>query len=159
MKQLFGTLFIALLAAVSSNGYAESDVENLSPELRALLKKEMLAIQEGMQNIVPAFAAGDLAQVADIAGKISGSFILQQNITDAQKHELHTRLSEEFVHKDQQFHEYAGMLEHVSQENHTELVGFYYSRLLESCVDCHSEHATHRFPNFTKESPGKEHHH
>jgi hypothetical protein len=158
MKKIMSILLIALIGAVSLNGYSQNEVQSLSPELRALLKQEMLAIQDGMQNIVPAFASGNLQEVSDIAAKINRSFILKQEITDLQKHELHEKLSKGFILKDQQFHKYAAMLEHVSKENHTELVGFYYSKLLESCVGCHSEHAGHRFPIFTNESAKEDHH-
>ena len=159
MNKIMATLLITLISAVSLNCYSESDVESLSPELRALLKQEMLAIQEGMKNIVPAFASGNLKEVSGIAGKISKSFILKQKITDSQKHELHQKLPKGFILKDQQFHKDAGMLEHVSKKGHTELVGFYYSKLLESCIACHSEYASHRFPTFTKESAKEAHQH
>ena len=159
MKKIIGFLLVALIGTVSPNCYAEGEVESLSPELRLLIKQEMLAIQEGMKQIVPAFASGDLEQVADIAGQISKSYILKQKITDTQKHELHKKLSKDFLLKDQQFHKYAGMLEHVSKESHTELVGFYYSKLMESCIGCHSEYAKHRFPIFANESVKKGHHH
>lgn len=159
MKKLVGTLLISLFGFASTNSFSENQVEGLSPELRALLTQEMLAIEEGMKNIVPAFAAGDLEQVAEIAGKISNSYILKQQITDEQKQELRSKLPKEFIAKDQEFHKDAGMLEHVSKEAHTELVAFYYSRLLESCSACHSQHASHRFPNFSDQSPAKDHHH
>ncbi len=159
MNKIIGTLLIAFISTVSLNCYSESDVESLSPELRALLKQEMLAIQEGMKNIVPAFASGNLKEVSGIAGKISKSFILKQKITDTQKHELHQKLPKAFILKDKEFHKYAGMLEHVSEKGHTELVGFYYSKLLESCIGCHSEHASHRFPTLINEPAKGTHHH
>ena len=159
MKKIIATLLFALIGTVSLNCYSESEVESLSPDLRALLKQEMLAIQEGMKNIVPAFASGDLDEVSEIAGEISRNIILKKKITDTQKHELHEKLSKDFILKDQEFHKYAGMLEHVSKEGHTELVGFYYSKMLESCSSCHSEHASHRFPIFANESATKAHHH
>ena len=159
MKKIIAMLLVTLTGAVSSDAYSESEVESLSPELRILLQQEMLAIQQGMQTIVPAFASGNLAEVSDVAGKISRSFILKQRITDAQKHELHAKLSTGFILKDQQFHKYAGMLERVSKEGHTELVSFYYSKLLESCAACHSEHANHRFPVFSHQSAKDGHHH
>lgn len=159
MKKIMGSLFFTLIVSASLNCLAESEVENLSPELRSLLKQEMLAIQDGMTEILAAFASGDLHQVSDIAGRINKSYILKQKITDTQKHELHEKLSEDFLLKDQQFHKYAGMLEHVSDESHTELVGFYYSKLMDSCIGCHSAHAKHRFPNFTSEPEDKGHHH
>ena len=159
INKIFGTLLVILIATFSLNCYSENEVESLSPELRALLKQEMLAIQEGMKNIVPAFASGNLSEVSEIAGAINRSFILKQKITDTQKHEIHEKLPKGFIQKDHQFHKYAGMLEHVSKENHTELVGFYYSKLLESCVSCHSEYANHRFPTFINKESKKEHHH
>ena|SRR5690554_5509072 len=159
MKKILTGLLLVLLGTISLNSYSESTVESLSPELRALLQQEMQAIQGGMQNIIPAFAAGDLDKVADIAEKISNSYILKQRLSESQKHELHKKLSTDFIAKDEAFHKYAGMLEHVSKAGHTELVGFYYSKLMVSCVGCHSEHAQHRFPIFTKTLEVKEHHH
>lgn len=159
MHKIFFTLFVTLGVTVSAACYSENKVESLSPELRALLTQEMLAIQEGMKNIVPAFASGNISEVSEIAGAISRSYILKQQITDAQKHELHEKLPNGFIEKDQQFHKYAGMLEHVSNEGHTELVSFYYSKLLESCVGCHSEYAKHKFPAFKNKITEKKHHH
>lgn len=159
MKTIMSTLLVVLVATVSVNCFSQNEVENLSPELRILLKEEMLAIQEGMKNIIPAFASGNLEEVANIAGKINRSFILKQKITNKQKHELHEKLSKDFILKDQTFHKYAGMLEHVSKENHTELVGFYYSKMLESCLGCHREHASYRFPILANEPENKSHHH
>ncbi|HUH36768.1 MAG TPA: hypothetical protein VL027_02370 [Spongiibacteraceae bacterium] len=159
MKTMIGAFLVALVGAVPLHGYSESDVESLSPGLRALLKQEMVAIQDGMKNMVPAFASGDLTEVSAIAGRISQSFILKQAITEAQNKELHETLSKDFLAKDRQFHQYADMLEHVSKEGHAELVVFYYSKLMESCAGCHSEHATHRFPAFTKAPEKQGHHH
>lgn len=159
MNKIMPLLFIVLIATASSNCFSESPVENLSPQLRGLLKQEMLALQEGMKNIVPAFASGDLKKVSIIAGNIRNSFIMKQALSASQKHELHEKLPNAFIKKDQQFHQYAGMLEHVSQEQHIELVGFYYSKLLESCIGCHSEYALHRFPELSHKPSKNDHHH
>lgn len=159
MNKIIITLLVALSVTVSTACYSENSVESLSPELRALLTQEMLAIQGGMQGIVTAFAAGNMSEVADIAGAINKSYILKQKLTDAQKHELHKKLPKGFIDKDLQFHKYAGMLEHVSNNNHTELVSFYYSKLLESCVGCHSQYAKHNFPAFITKPEEKAHHH
>jgi hypothetical protein len=159
MNKLISALLVTFIGLLSTNCYSQSKIESLSPELRVLLKQEMLALQDGMKNIVPAFASGDLEEVSHIAGIINKSFILKQKITDSQKHELHEKLSKDFIKKDQQFHQYAGMLEHVSKEKHIELIGFYYSKLMESCIDCHSEYATHRFPMLSNDPAKKEEHH
>ena len=112
-----------------------------------------------MQNIVPAFASGDFDIVAEIAGKIKNSFILKQKISDEQKHELHEKLPKGFIVKDQQFHRYAGMLAHVSEKKNAELVGFYYSKMLESCIACHSEYAAHKFPDLNTKEEKQDYHH
>jgi|SRR5690554_670333 len=147
------------LGMCSANVYADKGVESLSPELRVLLIQEMVSIQQGMQDIIPAFASGNLSAIEKIAAQMKNSYILEQKLSDKQKHELHEKLSQAFIAKDQEFHKYAGMLEHVSQKKHTELVGFYYSKLLESCVSCHSAHATHRFPALTVSAEESAHHH
>jgi hypothetical protein len=147
------------LCAASSMGHADSSVETLSSDLRVLLSKEMLALQEGMKSIIPAYTSGNLEEVAHIAEKMKSSFILKQNITSEQKHELMSKMPRTFLHLDQKFHEYAGMLEHVAKEKHTELVGFYYYKLTESCVGCHSHFASHKFPKFKVKTSEKGHHH
>ncbi len=160
MKKFYAAVVCCLgILLLSANVYSEASIEELSPELRLLLKEEMGAIELGMQNIVTAYIAGNIEEVAEIAGQIQKSYILKQKITQSQKHELHTKLSKTFIAKDQKFHEYAGMLAHVSQENHMELVSFYYLKLLESCLGCHSEHATHRFPSLSGASINDEHKH
>ena len=159
MHKIIISLFSVFIGTVSINAYSEDEVKQLSPELRALLQQEMLAIQQGMQKMVPAFVSGNYKEVSEVAGKIKNSFIMKQKITDAQKHELHKSLPKDFIVKDKQFHKYAGMLQHVSEEGHTELVSFYYSKLLESCVGCHSVHAKHRFPLFGNTVEKSGHHH
>ncbi len=159
MKITIKIIAACLFVIYSTNGYSETSVESLSPELRTLLQQEMTAIEQGMKNIIPAYTSGNLPEVAKIANQIKSSFILKQHISEEQKHELHKKLPKDFIQKDQSFHKYAGMLEHVSREKHPELVGFYYSKLLESCVSCHTEHASHRFPALSGDSLEDEHHH
>jgi hypothetical protein len=148
-----------LLYIVSTVGYSSSLVEDLSPELLELLGKEMLALQEGMKAIIPAYTSGDLEQVAHIAEKMKNSYILKQEITSEQKHELMSKMPKSFLNLDHNFHDYAGMLEHVAKGKHTELVGFYFYKLTESCVGCHMQFASHKFPKFTEEATEHEDHH
>jgi cytochrome c556 len=160
MKKSLKYMVLTLsLCAASSMGHADSSVETLSPDLRVLLGKEMLALQEGMKSIIPAYTSGNLEEVAHIAEKMKNSFILKQNITSEQKHELKSKMPRYFLHLDQKFHEDAGMLEHVAKEKHTELVGFYYYKLTESCVSCHSHFANHKFPKLRVNTTKKDNHH
>lgn len=154
------TILTLLLVTLTQFTYAqESGVESLSPELRALLSKEMLAIQEGMMAIIPAYSEGNTADIASIAKHIKESFVLKQNLTSAQKEELHNKLPASFLKLDEQFHYNAGMLQHVAEMNKTELIGFYFAQLSEACAGCHSLHATHRFPALMQKPKEHEHSH
>ncbi len=137
----------------------QAGIESLSPALRQLLNKEMIAIQEGMMTIIPAYAAGDTAQIARTAKAIKNSYVLKQQLSDEQKHELHSKLPASFIQRDEKFHYYAGMLEHVAEKNKHELIGFYFSKLAESCADCHRAYAKHKFPNFEQSKAAPLHAH
>ena len=136
-----------------------SSVEALSPALRTLLSSEMQALQSGMMSVIPAYVSGDWHEIAHIAGQIKNSYILKQNLTDEQMHELHTTLPADFVNQDQKFHYYAGMLEHAAKNRKVELVGFYYSRMAEACVSCHTQFAGHKFPELGSGEVAAEHKH
>ena len=104
-------------------------IESLSPELREILKKEMLALEKGMMSVIPAYVSGNWTEIESIAHKMKASYILQQSLTDKQVEELHSSLPESFIKLDQQFHYLSGMLGHAAEKRKTELVGFYFSRL------------------------------
>ena len=155
-------LYSTLMWASANSAYAQpaplqqTPIETLSPELRSLLQQEMSAIENGMKGIISAYISGDLKTIGEIAGRLESSFILKQKITEAQKQELHQKLPKQFIDKDKQSHKIARKIEQASLENNMELVGIYYSKLLGSCVSCHSEFATHRFPELINTRPNKE---
>ncbi len=45
-------------------------VESLSRELRDLLSQEMIALQNGMMSIIPAYNSGNWGEIATTAGQI-----------------------------------------------------------------------------------------
>lgn len=172
MKSIFRAISIVFFSTIlmSSLSYGEvkpghdakdhsSGIESLSPELRELLKKEMLALQNGMMSVIPAYASGNWSQIESIAHKMKNSYILKQSLTDEQAEELHTSLPESFIKLDQQFHYLSGMLEHAAKNKKAELVGFYFSKLSESCVSCHTQYATHKFPAFAPKKKTDKHEH
>ena len=169
MVKWVSAITIILVTSISAS-YAEdqhdherkihiSGIESLSPELRELLSKEMQALQKGMMSVIPAYAAGNWREIENIGSKMEGSYILKQSITDEQVKELHSLLPEPFIKLDQQFHYYSGMLSHAAKKEKSELVGFYFSKLNESCVDCHAQYATHRFPAFITKTDNDKHSH
>ena len=170
MKSILKIAFFSFALLIHSPGYGEdkishsekegrSGVTSLSAELRGLLTKEMLALQGGMIAIIPAYVSGNWSEIESIAGTMKNSFILKQSLTDRQLKELHTSLPASFMKLDQQFHYLAGMLEHVAKSKKPELVGFYFSKMSETCVSCHTQYATHKFPALLPEKEASEHAH
>lgn len=137
----------------------EQGVESLSIKTREMLQKEMVAIDSAMKEIISANAAGDTAKIALIAKQIKDSFILKRSLTEDQKHELHSKLPSDFLSQDKEFHYLAGMLEHAAQNNKTELIGFYYSKLFDACSSCHKAHAKHKFSEFSNAPKTNDHEH
>jgi hypothetical protein len=136
-------------------------VQALSAPLREALSQEMVHLQSGMMTMVPAFASGDWALIAETARKIEQSFILAQALTAEQLDELHHALPPEFLALDAEFHYLAGMLGHAADNRKPELAAFYYSRMLESCNACHAQFATEKFPALARpdDEPAHGHHH
>jgi len=153
-------ILLSLISFVSFTVIAEtnqqSPVQTLSPELRVLLKKEMNALQSAMNQIFIHFISGNTKEISDIAEQMKNSYILMQNLTELQKKELH-HLPESFLEMDQKFHDLAGMLEHVAYNKNIDSIGFYYYKLVDTCMNCHAKHAQHRFPLLAK-TKGKNSH-
>ena len=127
------------------NSEITDSVESLSLDIRKLLSKEMREIQKGMISIIPAYSSGDWGKIEEIAYKIERSYIFKQSLTEKQIEELHNSLPSQFIELDNQFHYFSGMLSHAAKNRKPELVGFYFSRMTELCVSCHSKFATHKF--------------
>ena len=136
---------------------------HLSPALKELLTQEMIAIQNTMMQMMPLISSGNWERIAHLAGKIAESHIMKRKLTEEQIKELHDTLPWGFKELDNSFHDMAAMLAHVAQEQHIELVTFYYYKLTETCISCHSKYATHRFPALNRQpmqhSHGPEHEH
>lgn len=122
----------------------------LSPELQQVLGKEMRAVQKGMMGLTPAIAKGEWHLISEIGVKIRDSYIMKQELSKGQKEELHRGLPEAFIEMDQAFHQTAGMMADAAEARNMGLVNFYFYKLNEGCVSCHSKYATERFPGFAK---------
>jgi hypothetical protein len=120
----------------------------LSPGLRELFKLEMLGLQGAMLELIPKVVAGDWEGIAESAARIRGGFVLAQQLTPAQREELHRALPAAFLERDAEFHEIATGLEHAAHRKQAELVSFYVYKLTEGCVGCHARYAQTRFPAF-----------
>jgi len=163
-------LLIAVCCFIAPQAHAEdvarhrsgdsSNLEfRLSPELRQLLVAEMRAVQDGMMSLIPAISSGNWQAIAEIGRKLHDSYIMKQELSKSQIEELHHSLPVRFRELDHSLHHSAGMLAHAAEEKNAEVVNFYFFKLNEACVSCHSKFATHRFPGFIRSGDHEEHHH
>jgi len=140
-------------------GVNESAEIHLSAGLHQLLNAEMAAIENGMQDLIPAISSGEWKTVASIAQNISDSFIMKQKLTVEQKDELHQVLPPLFIEMDQDFHASAAMLAHAAEMKNADVVNFYFFKLNSACIDCHKKYATQRFPGLSQENKEEGHKH
>lgn len=131
---------------------------HLSSAVKQLLVQEMQAVQKGMMNLVPAIASGDWEEISVIGKQIHDSYIIKQNLTDTQTRELQHAVPPAFLRLDQSFHKYAGMLAHAAEMKNAEVVNFYFYKLNDACVQCHSQFASKRFPGLLNPQVSSEHH-
>ena len=154
--------FMALLIMLATGGQAlaregAGPLAN-EPELRGLLQQEMQALQKALATLSTALPQGQWHRVADTAGQIHDSFILQQQLSAEDRKTLHQTLPADFIQRDRAFHQQAKKLQHAAESQDAELSLFYYSNMVESCVSCHRQFATHRFPSLLEDVSGKEGH-
>jgi hypothetical protein len=128
---------------------AQEDIgAKLSPDVRALLTQEMVAILGATQTITDAMIRGDDQTVAEQAQRIHDSFILAQELTKEQHEALIKAASKEFLNKDGEFHVVAASLAQAARTGDKPRQQKIFSQMLEACVSCHTAHAAQRFPSF-----------
>jgi cytochrome c556 len=161
--KFLNTITIVALLAVSANACAKDNHPQdqslaLSPELRELLRAEMREISGGIQSIALLLATADWEAIQDTSAKIQASFIMKQKLTPALKEELEHALPARFKQLDADFHHRAEKLGMAAAAHDPEEIAFHYSRMLESCTQCHAEFAADRFPGFAPKV-SQDHHH
>ena len=121
---------------------------DLPLDIKQALKKEMQAIEKGMQELVSTIAVGNWQKTAAIGKQIEASYILKQSLSTEQIEHLHHSLPEQFIKLDHSFHHYAGMLARAAEVKNAEVVSFYFYKMNDSCIQCHSIYAKEKFPGF-----------
>jgi len=156
LQVLLLAFFIGMLTSVGSVADESQKPElNFPADIKPLLKKEMIAVEKGMQALLSSIAKGDWEKTAIIGKQIQASYIMKQSLTAEQKKQLHHSLPEQFVKLDHSFHQYAGMLAHAAEVKNADVINFYFYKMNDSCVQCHSRYAQERFPAFATKD---EHH-
>jgi hypothetical protein len=143
------TVIILLCSTAYTDETSEAhDSINLSPDIQVLLQAEMRELAVASQAMVIGYMSGDWKSIQRIGEQIRDSYVMQQNLTEAQKQELAHKLPGRFKRLDAEFHARADRLATAAANADAELVAFHFYRLLESCATCHSEYAASRFPGF-----------
>ena len=137
----------------SSENPAAAEEISLSPELMNLLRAEMAQLAAGVQKISIALPSAHWESLRETSANIRDSYIMKKSLTPEQAQELKQALPEQFKQLDAEFHARADKLESAALRQDPELAAFHFSRLLESCADCHSAYAKSRFPGFTDPAP------
>ena len=143
---------VSLAAVSQEDGHGRIE---LSAELHQALVAEMVAIDAGISSLASAIAQGDWPTVRRESQKIHDSFILKQELSKAELEELHRSLPADFLALDVRFHQHAKQLADVAEEGDGELAVFYFTKLVEGCVDCHATFAPGAFPGL---APAAERH-
>lgn len=145
--------YLALLAtmlvptvAFGAEPASQPATANLSAETRTVLIEEMQAISQAMGRIHTAVVTGDHSTVAEEARKIHDSFVLQQELSDAQRKEIGTKLPSDFVAADRAFHVLAERLSQAGENRNPTLERLWFQEMTRACQACHTDYAGARFP-------------
>ena len=144
--QITAIVSLFALASQSPSLTAEPVDPELTPKLKSLLIKEMVQIEQAMQEIFSAIVRGQHATVADKGQAIHDSFILKQSLTEEDRQDLKAAVPAEFLQMDAHLHELSASLAEAGRSEDTPRQLELFDRMAEACVACHSTYTTDRFP-------------
>lgn len=150
MRHLRLLLFTGLiiLAATSAVPAATDNAVGsaLPPKVKFLLIREMNAILDASQTIIDALVRGDDEKVAQNAQAIHDSFIMKQEMTNEDRKALLNTVSDEFIKRDEAFHELCARLAEAARYGAKHRQEQLFTQMVAACTECHARHATDRFP-------------
>lgn len=151
--RLFGLalVFIGFMAALAPNApaRAEEPIGPLLPQnVRDMLLEEMAAVLGASMQILDALVRGEDAIVAEQAQAIHDSFILEQQMTEADLQALMAVAPPDFLELDGSFHELAANLAEAARAGEQGRQRELFATMVESCAVCHERYATNLFPGF-----------
>lgn len=155
---MLGSIAVSAGTIAAEEPHVQPQEIALSPELLKVLRAEMQEISTGVQRLALALATADWKGIQETSDNIRKSYVMEKKLTPEQAKELEYALPERFKQLDAEFHQRAAKLGTAASAHNAELAVFHYSRLVESCVQCHAAYAQGRFPGFAP-SVTKEHHH
>jgi hypothetical protein len=128
---------------------APTPVTDLSPPVRELLRKEMVALQGAVGGLAGALAVGEWQAVQDTAAQAAAGFVIPQALTRPQRDELLKVLPDGYHRLDDAFHAEILGLARAARDRNSPQAAFYFGRMTETCMTCHARFAGERFPGFS----------
>lgn len=149
-RSILALLALALMLplGVAAKKPAEPVGPKLPPQVRSLLLKEMNAILGASHDILDALVRGRDDIVAKKAQAIHDSFIMKQEMTEADRKALLDAVPKAFVQRDRAFHELTGQLAEAAREGDDARQRRLFDRMVEQCAECHRHYASDRFAGF-----------
>lgn len=141
-------IIMTAVAACAEKNLDEKTEIHLSKKVQRLLSAEMNRIQNGMTNLVIAVSAGKWDEISLVCEKMEKGYIMRQKLTEEQREEFNSSLSEGYKKINNEFKETLSHLVLAAGEHDGLLVNSYFSRLNKTCISCHSKYAKKRFPGF-----------
>ncbi len=158
-RSIVVALFIGLLSSFVSVADEKAHVAFAIPaDIKPLLTQEMLAVEKGMKELLSSIAKGEWDKAEEIGKQIQASYIMKKSLTKEQMTSLHNSLPDQFIRQDRDFHKYAGMLAYAAKARNADITNFYFYKMNESCIQCHSRYAKERFPSLSKKKEDHSHH-
>ena len=152
-------LLIIQIFILASTAHAEDHVgPNLTPRLKELVCEEMRQISTAMGVIWTGMVQGDHKTVAEQGILVHNSFIMKRSLTKADKKDLMAAVPPAFLKLDGKFHKLAKKLADAATAHDSELERYYFNRMTETCITCHTAYATNRFPGFGVRQLDNNHH-
>lgn len=150
-----GLAIVVIMLSGSSNALGAEQgtvTEALAPETRAILVREMRAIDAAMSRIHTALVTGDHPTVAGQAQAIHDSFVLAQELSDQQRAQIR-ELPSGFVAADRAFHQLAQRLADAGEARDSRAQRVWFEEMTRACLACHEEFAAGRFPGLSPTAP------
>lgn len=151
------TLAFAVVIAVFGGPALAQEAETTEPvgpklpsNVRALLLKEMNAVEAATRDIMDALVRGQSGVVAEKAQAIHDSFILKQEMTQEDRQALAQAAPKAFVERDRAFHALTGDLAKAARDGDAERQRALFGEVVAACGGCHARYATNRFPDFVR---------
>lgn len=147
---LAGALALGAIPVAQGADAAEPVGPRLPERVRGLLLQEMNAVLGATHQILDALVRGQDQLVARKAQAIHDSFILKQQMSEADRQALRATVPTDFVERDRAFHELSAALARAARDGDAARQRELFGQMIDACAGCHERYAHDRFAGFRR---------